>query len=122
MTIIMDKESMVQETLPPPFFLQVVVVFGGSLASSGFHLVSVGTSYEQYPPDGWLPMLCISGPGWPVAVPIRGVPRCLQYCGYVALLRLLSPFGGIRKTKAMSAPQKFSSIWIIPNVLFYTFS
>ncbi len=65
-------------------------------------------------------MLCISWPGWPVAVPIRGVPRCLRYCGYVAPLWLLSPFGQIRKTKAMSAPQKsFFGVWIIPNILFY---
>jgi hypothetical protein len=67
----------------------------------------------------WWPMLCISRPGWPVAIPICGVPRCPQYCGYVSPLQLLLPFGRIRKTRAMSAPQKtFFGIWIITNVLF----
>jgi hypothetical protein len=45
-------------------------------------------------------------PGWPALVPIREVPKYLRFYGYITPLQLLSPFGWIRKTKAMSAPQK----------------
>ncbi len=74
------------------------------------HLMVVNDDNERAPVrlnlgsnQGGQCFVSLSLVGW-LWFPSIGFPRCPQYCGYVAPLRLLSPFDRIRKTKAMSAP------------------